>query len=313
MRSRAWGAGGPGMRRGQNDKAEAWAVLRVNTVLVENLKWHSGNNPLPDFGVDVLTEIVAADDLVTGRLIGIQVKGGGSWFKSPRATWAGFSPRTMTISRTGSGTRSRSSSCWSTSSGRRSGRRSRPRRSPRGRHASPSSCPAPSGSTGPRWSPCWRWPGSAAEPWGRCASITRPCRRLRCARCAGPRALITWRRPGLPSGWRAAGIIRTSRSARWSRRSRPGSPAARRRRTCGSRRAPTPSSTAHRGAAGSAFAQAAQAEGPQAALASAAAGLALLFCRPRRSARAPAAGTERRPGHARRDRPEPRWMSPRAS
>jgi Domain of unknown function (DUF4365) len=70
------------MRRGQNHKAEVWAVLRVNTVLVEDLKWHSGNNPLPDFGVDVLTEIVAADDLVTGRLIGIQVKGGNSWFKS---------------------------------------------------------------------------------------------------------------------------------------------------------------------------------------------------------------------------------------
>ena len=69
------------MRRGQNHKAEAWAVLRVHNVLVEELKWHSGNNPLPDFGVDVLTEIVAADDVVTGGLIGIQVKGGKSWFK----------------------------------------------------------------------------------------------------------------------------------------------------------------------------------------------------------------------------------------
>jgi len=69
------------MRRGQNHKAEAWAVLKVHNVLVEDLKWHSGNNPLPDFGVDVLTEIVAADDLVTGGLIGIQVKGGKSWFK----------------------------------------------------------------------------------------------------------------------------------------------------------------------------------------------------------------------------------------
>ena len=69
------------MRRGQNHKAEAWAVLKVETVLIEELKWHSGKNPLPDFGVDVLTEIVAADDVVTGGLIGIQVKGGKHWFR----------------------------------------------------------------------------------------------------------------------------------------------------------------------------------------------------------------------------------------
>jgi hypothetical protein len=72
------------MRRGRNDQAEAWAVLRVNTVVVEELKWHFGPNPLPDFGVDALAEIVAADDVVTGRLIGIQVKGGNSWFKRRR-------------------------------------------------------------------------------------------------------------------------------------------------------------------------------------------------------------------------------------
>lgn len=72
------------MRRGRNNQAEAWAVLRVNSVVVEELKWHFGQNPLPDFGVDVLTEIVGADDLVSGRLIGIQVKGGNSWFSRPK-------------------------------------------------------------------------------------------------------------------------------------------------------------------------------------------------------------------------------------
>ncbi|HUC26274.1 MAG TPA: DUF4365 domain-containing protein [Streptosporangiaceae bacterium] len=69
------------MRRGRSQQAEEWAVARVNTVVVEELKWHFGKNPLPDFGVDVLAEIVAVDDLVTGRLIGIQVKGGNSWFR----------------------------------------------------------------------------------------------------------------------------------------------------------------------------------------------------------------------------------------
>jgi len=76
--------GRPGMRRGRNDQVEAWAVLRVNTVVEEELKWHFGKNPLPDFGVDALAEIVAADDVVTGRLIGIQVKGGKYWFRKRR-------------------------------------------------------------------------------------------------------------------------------------------------------------------------------------------------------------------------------------
>jgi Domain of unknown function (DUF4365) len=78
---RARGGNGPGMRLGHTQQAEEWAVARVNSVVVEELKWHFGKNPLPDFGVDVLAEIVAADDLVTGRLIGIQVKGGNSWFR----------------------------------------------------------------------------------------------------------------------------------------------------------------------------------------------------------------------------------------
>jgi Domain of unknown function (DUF4365) len=72
------------MRRGRNHQAEAWAALRVNNVVVEELKWHFGNNPLPDFGVDLVTEIVAVDALVTGRLIGVQVKGGNSWFSRPK-------------------------------------------------------------------------------------------------------------------------------------------------------------------------------------------------------------------------------------
>ena len=54
------------MRRERTQQAEERAVVRVNSVVVEELKWHSGKTPLPDFGVDVLTEIVAADNLVTG-------------------------------------------------------------------------------------------------------------------------------------------------------------------------------------------------------------------------------------------------------
>lgn len=89
------------MRRGRNNQAEAWAVLRVNNVVVEELKWHFGQNPLPDFGVDALSEIVAADNVVTGRLIGIQVKGGNSWFGKPKGDvgWVFSSDRNQRVER----------------------------------------------------------------------------------------------------------------------------------------------------------------------------------------------------------------------
>ena len=54
------------MRRRRNDKLDTWAVLRVNTVIAEELKTYSGESPLPDLGLHMLTEIVAADVLVTG-------------------------------------------------------------------------------------------------------------------------------------------------------------------------------------------------------------------------------------------------------
>src|SRR5216683_7295286 len=43
-RSGARDGGGPGMRRGRNHRAGGWAVLRVNNVVVDELKWHFGAN-----------------------------------------------------------------------------------------------------------------------------------------------------------------------------------------------------------------------------------------------------------------------------
>ncbi len=71
----------PGMRRGRTQQAEDWAVRRVNDV-VDDLKWFLPQ-PLLDFGVDAQAEIVADDDLVAGRLLGLQIKGGDSWFSHP--------------------------------------------------------------------------------------------------------------------------------------------------------------------------------------------------------------------------------------
>jgi hypothetical protein len=72
------------MRRRETQRPEDRAVRRVNDVVVDDLRWNFGREPLPDYGVDALAEVVADDDLVTGRLIGLQVKGGDSYFDEPR-------------------------------------------------------------------------------------------------------------------------------------------------------------------------------------------------------------------------------------
>jgi len=71
----------PGMRRGHTQTVESWAVRHVNNVVEDDLKWNFGCASLPDYGADALAEIVNDDDRVTGGLIGFQIKGGGSWFE----------------------------------------------------------------------------------------------------------------------------------------------------------------------------------------------------------------------------------------
>ena len=81
----------PGMRRGRTRKVEDWAVRHVNDVIADEFGWHFGRDPLPDYGVDALAEVVGDDDLVTGRLLGIQVKGSEKRFSGARGTGWPFS------------------------------------------------------------------------------------------------------------------------------------------------------------------------------------------------------------------------------
>ena len=60
------------MRRREIQRPEVRAVRRDNDVVVDDLQWNFGREPLPDYGVDALAEVVADDDLVAGRLIGLQ-------------------------------------------------------------------------------------------------------------------------------------------------------------------------------------------------------------------------------------------------
>jgi hypothetical protein len=68
------------MRRGETAKTERRAVRRVDEIVSDELGWLFREQPLPDYGVDAQAEIVAEDELVTGRLMGLQIKGGDSRF-----------------------------------------------------------------------------------------------------------------------------------------------------------------------------------------------------------------------------------------
>ncbi len=73
----------PGMRRGDTQSSEGRAVRRVADIVEDDLGWIFRGAGLPDYGVDAQIEVVDADALVSGRLIGLQVKGGSSYFGEP--------------------------------------------------------------------------------------------------------------------------------------------------------------------------------------------------------------------------------------
>jgi hypothetical protein len=81
----------PGMRRGSTQPVERWAVWNVDGIISHALGWHFREQPLPDYGVDAQAEVVADEELVTGRLVALQIKGGDSWFGEPADEWLGHS------------------------------------------------------------------------------------------------------------------------------------------------------------------------------------------------------------------------------
>jgi hypothetical protein len=73
----------PGMRRGDTQLSEDRALRRVADIVEDGLGWIFRGAGLPDYGVDAQIEVVAPDALVSGRLIGLQIKGGSSYFGKP--------------------------------------------------------------------------------------------------------------------------------------------------------------------------------------------------------------------------------------
>ncbi len=52
----------------------------MDGIVSDELDWLFREQPLLDYGVDAQAEVVADDELVTGQLLGLQIKGGNSRF-----------------------------------------------------------------------------------------------------------------------------------------------------------------------------------------------------------------------------------------
>ena len=70
------------MRRGDTQKPERHGVWVVDGA-IQKLGWFFREQAIMDYGIDAQAEVVADDDLVTGQLLALQIKGGNSWFSKP--------------------------------------------------------------------------------------------------------------------------------------------------------------------------------------------------------------------------------------
>lgn len=74
----------PGMRRDAAQVRERKAVRRVDAIVSDELNWLFREQPMLDYGIDAQAEVVTDDELVTGRFLGLQIKGGDSYFVAAR-------------------------------------------------------------------------------------------------------------------------------------------------------------------------------------------------------------------------------------
>ncbi len=96
----------PGMRRSVTQVRERKAVRRVAGTVEDDLDRLFREQPLPDYGVDAQAEVVAGDQLATGRLLGLQIRGGNSRFARPKGNEGGCSATPATTGTTGCAIRS---------------------------------------------------------------------------------------------------------------------------------------------------------------------------------------------------------------
>ena len=68
---------------GTNDLTSRAAVLAVQEAFVSELGWYPREPPAPDYGIDLYVEAAVAG-VPNGRMLGVQIKGGSSFFSEVR-------------------------------------------------------------------------------------------------------------------------------------------------------------------------------------------------------------------------------------
>jgi Domain of unknown function (DUF4365) len=64
---------------GSRDLTSREAVQAVELAFIRELRWYPREPPAPDYGIDLYVE-AAVDGVPNGRMLGVQIKGGASFF-----------------------------------------------------------------------------------------------------------------------------------------------------------------------------------------------------------------------------------------
>lgn len=80
------------MKRTPSAKTSSVGVTRTKLAVEEELGWLFREQPTEDYGIDAHVELVD-DDQVLGRLLGLQIKSGNSWFREPGPNGWWFRPK----------------------------------------------------------------------------------------------------------------------------------------------------------------------------------------------------------------------------
>ena len=85
----------PGMRQPASHEVEQWAVDEVARIVREELGWIYTEPHGREYGVDAFAEVKddGSDPTITGEILGLQIKGGGSWFGRPTPDKLGWTFR----------------------------------------------------------------------------------------------------------------------------------------------------------------------------------------------------------------------------
>jgi Domain of unknown function (DUF4365) len=85
----------PGMREPESHRVEQWAVDEVARIVRQELGWIYTEPHGREYGVDAFAEVrdCGSDPIITGEMLGLQIKGGESWFSRPTRNGLGWTFR----------------------------------------------------------------------------------------------------------------------------------------------------------------------------------------------------------------------------